>query len=85
MQDSKKGFLPFRYGIFLSKKMSPQTDEELERMKNCTYASIVGSLMYVILCVRSDIDQAMSMVSRSQSDPEEMHWTTIKNIFKYLK
>ncbi|KAL0455319.1 UNVERIFIED_CONTAM: hypothetical protein Slati_0871100 [Sesamum latifolium] len=29
---SKRGFLPLRYGIKLSKKQSPETDEELKRM-----------------------------------------------------
>ena len=28
MHDSKKGFLPFRYGISLSKDQCPKTDEE---------------------------------------------------------
>ena len=28
MQDSKKGFLPFRHGVALSKEMSPKTSKE---------------------------------------------------------
>ncbi|GKU97061.1 hypothetical protein SLEP1_g10245 [Rubroshorea leprosula] len=82
MQDSKKGFVPFRHGIFLSKKMSPKSDIELERMKNCPYASAVGSLMYAMLCTRPDIAQAISVVSRYQSNPGEEHWTAVKHIFK---
>ncbi|KAL0427741.1 UNVERIFIED_CONTAM: Copia protein [Sesamum latifolium] len=32
MEHSKRGFLPMRHGVKLSKKQSPETDEELKRM-----------------------------------------------------
>ena len=46
MQDSKKGFLPFRHGITLSKDQCPKTLDEIEKMKAVPFASTVGSLMY---------------------------------------
>uniref|UniRef100_A0A1S4ADN0 Reverse transcriptase Ty1/copia-type domain-containing protein n=1 Tax=Nicotiana tabacum TaxID=4097 RepID=A0A1S4ADN0_TOBAC len=55
MHDSKKGFIPFRYEISLSKDQSPKTDEEIEKMKTVSYASAMGSLMYDMLCTRPDI------------------------------
>jgi len=64
MHDSKKGFLPFRHGISLSKDQCPKTDEETESMKTVPYASAVGSLMYAMLCTRPDICFAVGMVSR---------------------
>ena len=45
MQDSKKGFTPFRYGINLSQDQCSKTTEEKEYMKTVPYASAVGSLM----------------------------------------
>ncbi|KAH0986905.1 hypothetical protein GBA52_014082 [Prunus armeniaca] len=33
MEESKKGYLPLRHGIKLSKSMSPKTHEEVEYMK----------------------------------------------------
>ena len=69
MQDSKKGFSPFKHGVHLSKKMCPKTQEEREKMRNCPYASAVGSLMYAMLCTRPDICYAVSIVSRYQSNP----------------
>ena len=69
MQNSKKGFLPFRHGITLSKDQSPKTTDEIERMKAVPYASAVGSLMYAMLCTRPDICFAVGMVSRFQSNP----------------
>ncbi|PKI54779.1 hypothetical protein CRG98_024831 [Punica granatum] len=46
MQDSRRGLLPVRHGIRLSKAMSPKTPEEREKMVQVPYASAIGSLMY---------------------------------------
>ena len=64
MQDSKKGLLPFRYGIPLSQDQYPKTLDEKERIQSIPYASTVGSLTYVMLCTRPDIYFAVGMVSR---------------------
>ena len=85
MQDSKKGFLPFKHGITLSKDQCPKTPNEIEKMKAVPYASVVGSLMYEMLCTRPDICFAVGMVSRYQSNPGQEHWTAVKHIIKYLK
>ncbi|KAL6334549.1 hypothetical protein AAG906_018888 [Vitis piasezkii] len=84
MQGSKKGFLPFRHGIVLSKDQSPKTPEEIESMKAVPYASAVGSLMYAMLCTRPDICFAVGMVSRFQSNPGREHWTAVKHIINKL-
>ena len=55
MQDSKKGQQPMRYGITLSKDMSPKTSEEVNSMRKIPNASAVGSLMYAMLCTRFEI------------------------------
>ncbi|KAL0446088.1 UNVERIFIED_CONTAM: hypothetical protein Slati_1736700 [Sesamum latifolium] len=52
MEHSKRGLLPMRHGIKLSKKQSPKTDEELKRMSNIPYASAVGSIQYAVQCTR---------------------------------
>ncbi|KAL0402174.1 UNVERIFIED_CONTAM: Retrovirus-related Pol polyprotein from transposon RE2 [Sesamum latifolium] len=44
MDNSKRGLLPMRYGVKLSKKQSAKTDEELKRMSDIPYASTVGSI-----------------------------------------
>ena len=85
MQDSKKGLLPFRHGVHLSKEQSPKTPQEVEDMKHIPYASAVGSLMYAMLCTRPDICYAVGIVSRYQSNPGRTHWTAVKNILKYLR
>ncbi|PKI65411.1 hypothetical protein CRG98_014150 [Punica granatum] len=55
MLDSKRGLLPLRQGIHLSKAMSPKTLEERENMAKVLYASAIGSLMYFMLCTRPNI------------------------------
>ncbi|KAG8381639.1 hypothetical protein BUALT_Bualt06G0142500 [Buddleja alternifolia] len=85
MADSKKGSLPFRHGIQLSREQCPKTPKEEEHMRNVPYASAVGSLMYVMLCTRPDICYAVGMVSRYQSNPGPEHWVAVKHILKYLR
>ena len=85
MENSKRRLLPLRHGISLSKKMCPSTLEEVQRMSKIPYVLTIGSLMYAILCIRSDIALVVNVMSRYQSNPNEEHWTTVKNIFKYLK
>ena len=85
MQDSKKGFLPFRHRITLSKDRCPKILDEIEKMKAVPYASAVGSLMYAMLCTRSNISFVVGMVSRYQSNLGQEHWTAVKHIIKYLK
>ena len=84
MENSKKGTLPFRHGVHLSKEQSPKTLEQKERMSRIPFASAVGSLMYVMLCTRPDVCYAVGIVSRYQSDPGEEHWIAVKHILKNL-
>ncbi|KAL0394865.1 UNVERIFIED_CONTAM: hypothetical protein Slati_4452700 [Sesamum latifolium] len=68
MENSKRGFLPMRHGIKLSKKQSPKTDEKLKRMSNISYASAVGSIQYVVQCttcpLRFECDEQISGMRR---------------------
>ena len=85
MLDSKRGLLPVRHGIHLSKEMSPKTPKERDKMTKIPYASAIGSLMYAMLCTRPDIAYAISLTSRYQSNPGLEHWIAVKNILKYLR
>jgi hypothetical protein len=85
MQDSKKCFLPMSYGITLSKKQCPTDPDEQGRMRAISYALAIGSIMYVMICMRPHVSYALSAMSRYQSNYDEAHWTIIKNILKYLR
>ncbi|KAL0294321.1 UNVERIFIED_CONTAM: Retrovirus-related Pol polyprotein from transposon TNT 1-94 [Sesamum radiatum] len=85
MEHSKRGLLPMRHGIKLSKKQSPKTDEELKRMSDIPYASAVGSIQYAVQCTRPDVAYALSVTSRYQACAGKAHWDAVKSILKYLK
>ena len=57
----------------LSAAMSPNTDDERRYMAQVPYQSVVGSLMYAMVCTRPDISQAVSIVSRYMHDPGKGH------------
>ena len=85
MENFKRGFLPLRHSISLSKTMCPTTSKEVQRMSRISYASTIGSLMYVMLCTRFDIAFAMSVTNKYQLNPDKEHWIAVKNILKYLR
>ncbi|KAL2251422.1 UNVERIFIED_CONTAM: hypothetical protein Sindi_2264500, partial [Sesamum indicum] len=60
MENSKRGFLPMRHGIKMSKKQSLKTAEELKWMSDIPYASAMGSIQYVAQCTRPDVTYALS-------------------------
>ena len=84
MDQSKKGFLPVLQGVKLSSAQCPTTAEDIEEMSVIPYASAIGSIMYAMLCTRPDVNLAVSLVGRYQSNPGMEHWTAVKNILKYL-
>ncbi|WJZ81333.1 hypothetical protein VitviT2T_001181 [Vitis vinifera] len=54
-------------------------------MKRVSYASTVGSLMYVMVCTRPDIAYAVGVVIRFLSNPGRLHLEAIKWIMRYLR
>ena len=73
MDKSKKGFLPVLQGVRLSTTQCPTTTEDREKMSIVPYASAIGSIMYAMLCTRPDVNLAISLVGRYQSDPGVDH------------
>ena len=63
----------------------PDHCKDREKMKGVPYASTIGSIMYAMLCTRSNVCLAISLAGRYQSNPGVDHWTTVKTILKYLK
>ena len=85
MQDSKKGFIPIRHEVQISKEHSPKTLEDRALMERIPYASAIGSIMYAMLCTRPDVAFALSVTSKFQANPGESHWEAVKCILKYLR
>ncbi|KAH9688249.1 Integrase catalytic domain-containing protein [Citrus sinensis] len=60
------------------------SQEERDYMARVPYTSVVGSLMYAMVCTMPDISQAVSMVSRYMHNPGKNHWLAVKWILQYL-
>ena len=68
MKNSKRGLIPMRHEIILSRNMAPKTPEDRSCMNKIPYASVIGSIMYAMLYIRLDIVHALSVTSRYQAD-----------------
>ena len=49
-------------------------------MSKISYASVIESLMYAMLCTRSDIALTVSVTNKYQSNLDEEYWIVVKNI-----
>jgi len=65
-------------------KQSPYNETEKSDMQQVSYASVVGSLMYEMVCTRPNIAHAVGTVSRFLSNPGRQHWNAVKWILRYL-
>nr|GEV13677.1 retrotransposon protein, putative, Ty1-copia subclass [Tanacetum cinerariifolium] len=69
----------------LSKSQGASTPAELKCMQNVPYASSVGSIMYAVRCTRPYVAFAQNVTCQFQQNPGDLHWTSVKNMLKYLK
>uniref|UniRef100_A0A3Q7HZS8 Reverse transcriptase Ty1/copia-type domain-containing protein n=1 Tax=Solanum lycopersicum TaxID=4081 RepID=A0A3Q7HZS8_SOLLC len=69
----------------LSKKMCPTVREEKMSMAKVPYSSIIGSLMYAMVCTRPDIAHAAGVVSRFLKNLGKEHREVVKWILRYLR
>lgn len=49
------------------------------------YRETVGALMHLMCATRPDIAFAAGMVARFMEAPQDVHWTAVKRIFRYLQ
>ncbi|KAE8687328.1 Peroxidase 44 [Hibiscus syriacus] len=83
-EKSKPVSTPLAPHFKLGASMSPKDDTEREYMSKVPYASVVGTLMYAMVCTRPDISQAVGVVSRYMHDPGKEHWQAVKWILRYI-
>ncbi|RVW26026.1 Retrovirus-related Pol polyprotein from transposon TNT 1-94 [Vitis vinifera] len=62
-----------------------QTSCQWEQMKNISYASVVGNLMYVQVCTRPVIAFSVAIMERYQSNPSIDHLRVTKKVLRYLQ
>ncbi|GJS53994.1 retrotransposon protein, putative, ty1-copia subclass [Tanacetum coccineum] len=85
VDNGKSVSVPLEAHFKVSLKDCPSSDWDVERMSKVPYANVVGSLMYLMVCIRPDIAYAVSIVSRYLANPGKKHWEAVKWILKYLK
>lgn len=71
--------------VRLSTQMCPQTDQERLAMRDIPYINAVGSLAYLAIATRPDIQYAVGVLARFQSNPGVEHWNAVKHLMRYVK
>ena len=84
MEKAKHAKTPLSSHMSLSKLQCPQSKEEREYMERVPYANTIGSVMYTMVCCRSNIAHAVSTVSRYMANPRKEYWKALKWILRYL-
>lgn len=61
--------------------LTPEGDKKDQRR----YREMLGSLIYIMTCTRTDICYIVSRLSEYMSDPKEKHMTAVKHVYRYLQ
>ena len=85
MKDSKPILTPLGAQFRLSKQEKPEENAEVEHMKNIPYSSVVGYIMYGMVCTRPDLAYGIEVLSRFMSNLRKHDWHTAKWMLRYLK
>lgn len=67
LENAKAVNTPLPGHLKLTKEIYPKIQEEEDKMSKVPYASILGSLMYAMVCTRPDIAHVMGVVSENTS------------------
>ncbi len=83
-----------RYGMkdgkMKSAPMSPSvrlvqaTEENMLDKDAYKYSELVGSLLYLSVCTRPDIAQAVGVLTRHMAKSSMEHWTAAKGVLRYI-
>ena len=55
------------------------------KLRDVSYSSAVGSLMYIMVYTWPDLAHAMNVVSGFMGNLGKAHWVVVKWMFKYLR
>ena len=73
MKNSKPVSTPLACHFKLSKRLCPSTEKEKGEMSVIPYSSVIGSLMYALVCTCPDISYAVRVVSRFLANLSKAH------------
>ena len=69
----------------LSKQEEPKENAEVEHMKKIPYSSVVGCIMYAMVCTRPNLACGIRVLSRFMLNPGKHHWHAAKWMLRCLK
>ncbi|XP_046145004.1 secreted RxLR effector protein 161-like [Osmia bicornis bicornis] len=84
MNECRTVATPLEPGVTLSIEHGPSTDEEREQMVRVSYRELIGSLMYLALYTRPDIQYTVTKLSQYNINPGKVHWVQAKHVLRYL-
>jgi hypothetical protein len=84
IHDCKSVKVPIPVGARITTEQCPKTQEEIEDMACVPYASVVGILMYPMVCNRPDIAHVVGVLRMYMLTLRKEHKTIVKRVFKYL-
>lgn len=73
MLDCKPVSVLFGNHFILPKEQSPANNEEKYLMSNFPYSNIIGSIMYLMICTRPDLDFTVNVLSKYLSNSGSKH------------
>jgi hypothetical protein len=69
--------------LSISTKLIKEPDNPLDTTEY-HYSELVGSLLYLSVCTRPDITQAVGALTRFMATPSMTHWQAAKGVLRYL-
>ena len=69
---------PYDVSIHLCKNLGKSVSQE-------EYSKIIGSVMFLMNCTRSDIAYVVGRLSRYTHNPSSEHWNALRRLLRYLK
>jgi hypothetical protein len=85
MEDCKPLSVLIYVGTKISIEECPATPKEMDDMASISYASVVDSLMSVMLYTRPDNAQVVRLLIPFMVDVGHEHWVVVKRVFRFLR
>jgi hypothetical protein len=76
---------PLAPGAVLTKEQCPMAAEELRDMHGNNYRELIGSLQYLTLATRPDINFTTSKLTQFLTNPGRVHLQAALHVLRYLK
>ena len=74
---------PTSVPLTASTKLTKEEGKPLDKQQH-GYSQLIGSLMYLAVCTRPDITQAVGALARFMAAPTTIHWAAALGVLRYL-